>query len=324
MVSGIDPAGDVGDSISGMESANPTIRDYVSLLRPAQWIKNVIVFAAPAASLKLSSPEAVWRAVLTFAAFCLAASAIYAFNDTIDRHADARHPTKKKRPIARGAITPSQGIVLGGMAFAAAVCLALLLVNTQVMIILLLYYGMMIAYSSLLKECVILDVIVLAMGFVLRAWAGAAAVGVATSDWLIACVFTLCLFLGFGKRRCEVVSMSATADAGHHRATLVSYTPDLLNHLITVSAGIAVVTFLLYTLDVTHSPALFPKEYLFYTLPIVVYGIFRFAMLTELGVHAGPTEIVLRDRWMLGTIILWAAVSLGIAYFDSLRFWSAG
>lgn len=303
-------------------SPSTTLGDYLSLLRPAQWVKNVIVFAAPAAALKLSSPTSVWRAVITFCAFCLAASAIYAFNDVLDRKADEMHPTKRNRPVARGAITPFNAIILAAMMFAAAVGLALLLVNSRVMIILLLYYAMMIAYSAVLKQCVILDVIVLAMGFVLRAWAGAAAVEVETSDWLIACVFTLCMFMGFGKRRCEVATMGTTESAGQHRSTLLSYTPDLLNHLITVSAGIAVITFLIYTLDTTHSPAPFHKEYLFYTLPIVVYGIFRFAMLTELGMHAGPTEIVLRDRWILATILLWALIALGIAYSNSIRAWT--
>ena len=115
--------------------------------------------------------------------------------------------------------------------------------------------------------------------------------------------------------------MGNSDNAVRHRGTLVSYTPDLLNHLITVSAGIAVMTFLLYTLDTTHSPAPFRKDYLFYTLPIVVYGVFRFALLTELGVHTGPTEIVLKDRWILGTVLLWAIVALGVAYRQSIAAW---
>lgn len=131
-------------------------------------------------------------------------------------------------------------------------------------------------------------------------------------------MFTLCLFMGFGKRRCELTMIGNVDEARQHRRTLVRYTPDLLNHLITVSAGIAVMTFLLYTLDHSRSPAPFPKEHLFYTLPIVVYGVFRFAMLTELGLYSGPTEIVLRDKAMLGTILVWAAAALVIAYQKTL------
>ena len=180
------------------------------------------------------------------------------------------------------------------------------------------YFVMTVAYSLTLKRRVILDVIVIATGFVLRAWAGSLAVGVVTSEWLVVCMFTLCLFMGFGKRRCELTMIGNVDEARQHRRTLVRYTPDLLNHLITVSAGIAVMTFLLYTLDHSRSPAPFPKEHLFYTLPIVVYGIFRFAMLTELGLYSGPTEIVLRDQAMLGTILVWAAAALVIVYQKTL------
>jgi hypothetical protein len=120
--------------------------------------------------------------------------------------------------------------------------------------------------------------------------------------------------MGFGKRRCELAMISDLETAGQHRKTLLRYTPDLLNHLITVSAGIAVITFLLYTMDTTGHPAPFAKQQLFYTLPIVFYGVFRYAMLTELGTFAGPTEIVLKDRPLLGTIMLWAAIALLIAY----------
>ena len=141
------------------------------------------------------------------------------------------------------------------------------------------------------------------------------AVGVETSEWLVACVFTLCLFMGFGKRRCEIAMIGDKQEAGQHRRTLLKYTPDLLNYLITVSSGIAVITFLLYTLDSGGSPSQFPKHYLFYTLPLVVYGIFRFAMLTEFGDFGGPTEIVLKDRAILFTVLLWTIAALGIVYF---------
>ena len=129
---------------------------------------------------------------------------------------------------------------------------------------------------------------------------------------------TLCLFLGFGKRRCELAMIGNAEEAGQHRRTLIRYTPQLLTHLITVCAGIAVMTFLLYTMDRTHASAPFHKEQLFYTLPIVVYGIFRYAMLTELGDYSGPTEIVLKDKMLLLAILVWAAVALLIVYQESL------
>ena len=295
-----------------------SLRDYVDLVRPSQWVKNVVVFAGPAAGLRLLSPESLTQATLAFAAFCLIASAGYAINDVIDREADASHPIKRRRPVARGAIKPATALTIGGVLFVAAVAATTLLLNRAVTVVVTAYFVMTVAYSLTLKRRMILDVIVIATGFVLRAWAGSLAVGVVTSEWLVVCMFTLCLFMGFGKRRCELTMIGNVDEARQHRRTLVRYTPDLLNHLITVSAGIAVMTFLLYTLDHSRSPAPFPKEHLFYTLPIVVYGVFRFAMLTELGLYSGPTEIVLRDKAMLGTILVWAAAALVIAYQKTL------
>jgi 4-hydroxybenzoate polyprenyltransferase len=292
--------------------------DYFALLRPSQWVKNVVVFAGPAAGLQLLSPEPLFRAVVAFAAFCLAASANYIVNDIVDREADARHPTKRYRPIARGVITPQVGSVVAVLLVIAAAALTTGLLVSSVTVVLAFYVLMTLAYSLNLKRRIILDVIVIATGFVLRAWAGSLAVGVITSEWLVACMFTLCLFLGFGKRRCEIAMIGNAEEAGQHRRTLIRYTPQLLNHLITVCAGIAVMTFLLYTMDHTQSPAPFHKEQLFYTLPIVVYGIFRYAMLTELGDYSGPTEIVLKDKALLAAILVWAAAALLIVYQESL------
>jgi len=295
-----------------------SVGDLILLLRPTQWIKNVVIFAGPAAALKLAHLDAFFDTVIAFVSFCLAASATYAINDVLDREADANHPEKRLRPIARGAIRPQTAVGVAALLIVAAVTIPTLLVNTRVTTVLVLYLVLTMAYSVGLKRQVLLDVIIVASGFVLRAWAGSLAVGVDTSAWLVACVFTLCLFLGFGKRRCELAMIGDANEAGQHRRTLLRYTPELLNHLITVSAGIAVITFLLYTMTTEGHPAPFRKEDLFYTLPLVIYGIFRYAMLTELGIHSGPTEIVLRDRPLLATILIWAVVALAIAYQTTL------
>lgn len=299
-------------------STATTLRDYLELFRPTQWVKNVVVLAAPAAALKLASPGALGQTLTAFAAFCLAASATYAINDVFDREADARHPTKRRRPVARGAIKPGTAIVMAVLLVILAGVLSGFVLGPRFMAVLAVYLFLTFAYSYTLKDRVILDVMVVATGFVLRAWGGALAVGVPASEWLVACVFTLCLFMGFGKRRCELAMINDVEAAGQHRATLLRYTPDLLNHLITVSAGIAIITFLLYTMDTGAHPAPFQKGHLFYTLPVVVYGIFRFAMLTETGRYVGPTEIVLKDRPLLGSIIAWAALALAIAYEEML------
>ncbi len=293
--------------------------NYLQLIRPAQWIKNIVVFAGPAAGLKLFTANGLTRTLLTFAAFCMAASAGYIVNDILDRRADRSHPTKRFRPIAAGRIGIGPAVVLAAILWASAIITATFFLPRSATLVLSLYIALTLSYSTAFKERIILDVILIAMGFVLRAMAGALAVDVPASEWLIVCVFTLCLFMGFGKRRCEIAMIGDAIEIGQHRRTLVRYTPDLLNHLITVSAGIAVITFLLYTLDAggTHA-SVFPKQHLFYTLPLVIYGVFRFAMLTELGLYTGPTEIVLKDKALILTIVLWTLCALGVAYQNVL------
>lgn len=304
------------ESVSDISTARSpaTARAVLALLRPKQWVKNVVVFAGPAAALKFSEPAACVDAFTAFAAFCLTASAAYAINDVLDREADARHPTKRDRPVASGAIRPVTALGMALVLIGAAVTLVALRLNPAVLIVLGLYFSLTLSYSLALKERVLLDVIIIATGFVLRAWVGSLAVGVATSEWLVACVFTLCLFMGFCKRRCELTLLGSAEEAGNHRTTLLRYTPDLLNHLITLSAGVAVITFLLYTLEAGAPAPPFHKEHLFFTLPLVVYGIFRFAMLAEVGRYGGPTEILLKDRGMLAVVFIWTVIALLIAY----------
>lgn len=291
------------------------LKHYVQLARPHQWIKNLAVFAGPLFALKLGDLHSVWNAVIAFFGLCLISSAGYAINDVMDRAADARHPHKRHRPVASGVIAPHSAWV-----FAAVFCLGgMLLVwrwlPPMVGYIVATYLVLILAYSAALKRRPILDVIILAIGFVLRAVAGAEAVEAAVSPWLIVCTFTLCMFLGFGKRRCELATFESREEAGTHRLTLLRYTPELLNHLISVSAGIAIITFLLYTMDTSekYQPP-FQKEYLLYTLPLVAYGLFRYAMLIEFGDRAGPTEIIIKDVPLLLTIGLWGVVAVAIVF----------
>ncbi|MCP4592431.1 MAG: decaprenyl-phosphate phosphoribosyltransferase [bacterium] len=286
---------------------------YVKLARPHQWIKNAAVFVGPLFALKLGDPEALRNTIIACVGFCLVSSSSYAINDAIDRHADALHPQKRSRPVATGAISAGAAWVFAALLCIAGVVLVRRCLPPTVSYILAGYFALILAYSAALKQRPILDVIILAVGFVLRAVAGAAAIDAAISPWLVVCTFTLCMFLGFGKRRCELAAFQSPEEAGSHRATLLRYTPELLNHLISVSAGIAIITFLLYTMD--RAPAYMPpfhKEYLLYTLPLVAYGLFRYAMLIEFGHRAGPTEIILKDVPLLLTIGLWGAIVLGI------------
>ncbi len=282
---------------------------YLRLMRPQEWVKNVIVLAGPVFALRVLEPAVA----VAFIAFCLVSSASYVINDIVDREADRSHPTKRYRPIASGEVSVLSASTLAVFLLAAAVAIGYLFLPLSVLEAVFGYFLLIVAYSFALKRRPILDVIVIAIGFVLRAVAGAKAVELYVSPWLLVCTFTLCMFLGFGKRRCEVAALGNTDRALAHRPTLVRYTPELLNHLTSVSAGIAVVTFLLYTMD--SSLAIrppFTKEYLVYTLPLVVYALFRYAMLIESGKFSGPTQIMLTDRGLLLTGLVWVIVVLAI------------
>ena len=189
-------------------------------------------------------------------------------------------------------------------------------------IIVAVYVALQISYTMYLKQRVLIDVICIAMGFVLRAVAGAAAVKVAISPWLFICMFTLCLFMGFCKRYSEVVTLGDPGAAESHRPTLIYYTPELLTHLITLSAGIAVVSFLLYGLS-ERTIENFGTNYFVYTLPVLVYGVFRFAMLSMEGAYAGPTDLILHDRPFQATILLWIALAIiVIKYGKDIEIWT--
>ncbi len=288
---------------------------YLRVLRPADWIKNVFVFAALAFGDRVGEPQADKLAILAFIAFCLTASGGYILNDIVDRDRDRRHPTKRNRPIASGAI----GIPAALGMFLLLLCGAAIL-STQTLppafcYVLGIYFVLTVSYSLYLKKRMILDVLMIAVLFVLRALGGGYAINVPVSHWLLVCTFMLCMFLGFGKRRCEITMIANDDDIRHHRPTLIRYTPNLLTHLLSTSAGIAIMTFLLYTLDkTTSSPFGERKANLIYTLPLVVYGVFRYAMQSELGQVTGPTEMLLRDRALLATIVLWVLATAAILY----------
>lgn len=287
---------------------------YVRLLRPADWIKNVFVFAALAFGGKMDDLQAIKLSVAAFIAFCLTSSSGYVFNDILDRERDRLHPVKRNRPIASGAVS----VAAASLVFA-ALLLAAGLISTRLTagfrVCLGVYLALTITYSLVLKHRMLLDVITIAVLFVTRAVAGAEAIGVQPSSWLLVCTFMLCLFLGFGKRRCEIAMLGNAEAVQGHRKTLDRYTPDLLNQLLSTSGGIAIITFLLYTLDGnTYSPFGERRHLLLYTLPLVVYGIYRYAMLIELGKATGPTDLIIKDPPFLAAIALWLAAAGYILY----------
>jgi 4-hydroxybenzoate polyprenyltransferase len=287
---------------------------FVQLMRPQHWTKNVFVFAALVFGRKLAEPSAVGRAVGGFVCFCLAASAVYIFNDIMDRRIDRLHPEKRKRPIAAGSVTLGSAAVLSALCAAAAV-LGGLVLGVSFAGVVSAYIVMIVLYSLLLKRVMILDCVVISVGFCLRAIAGAEAVGVFISPWLVVCTFALCLFLAFSKRRSELAQLSDEGES--FREALAGYTPELLAHMVDVSSGLAVVCFLLYAMD-DRTLRLFGTNNLVYTTPFVLYCIFRFSALMQKGAYSDPVQLILTDWPFQIGLVLWVLACIGIVYGGKL------
>ena len=287
---------------------------FLQIMRPLHWTKNMFVFAGLIFGHKLNVPSALGRAFGGFASFCLAASAVYIINDIIDRQRDRLHREKCKRPIASGMVSIGSAVVLAVLCAAAAIIGAFLLGRAFAAIILI-YIVLMVFYSLLLRRIMILDCVVIATGFCLRAVAGAVVVDVFISPWLIICTFALCLFMAFGKRRSEIALLQE--DSELFRNTLGGYTTELLAHMIDVTSGLAVVCFLLYAMDDRTLQA-FGNNHLVYTTPLVLYCIFRFSSLIQTGKYLGPVEFILHDLPFQIGFTVWVIASVVIVYADKL------
>ena len=290
----------------------------LQIMRPQHWAKNAFVFAGSIFGQKITDPLAVGRAVGAFFCFCLAASAIYIFNDIIDRKADGLHPEKRKRPIAAGNVGIGSAAVLSALCAAAAIIGSFLLARSFAIVILA-YIVLMILYSLLFKRMMIMDCVIISTGFCLRAIAGAIVVGVFISPWLIICTFALCLFLAFSKRRGEIILLRENSES--FRQTLAGYTPELLAHMLDVTSGLAVVCFLLYAMD-DRTLRIFGTNNLVYTTPLVLYCIFRFSLLIQQGIFSDPLQLMYRDLPFQIGLVLWVLSCIGIIYADKLGFGS--
>jgi 4-hydroxybenzoate polyprenyltransferase len=275
-------------------------------MRPHQWVKNAFVFVGLLFGHAWAVPELVLAALAAFGGFCLTASAIYVVNDYADRERDQVHPKKRLRPLASGLVTPRAALVLAG---ALALCgIALAFLAGPIAGGLVAFYALMnLGYSFRLKNVVILDVFIIAAGFILRILAGTLGIGIAPSQWLLVCSLFLTLFLGFTKRRSELLSVGA--DFIIHRKALLHYNPQLLDKMISVCAAGALMSYSLYTM----SPAtarLHGTENLIYTIPLVAYGMFRYLHLLH-AKHAGgdASRELVKDPHLLATVAAWAAVT---------------
>lgn len=288
-------------------------RSLFASLRPHQWFKNVFLFAALVFAKRLTDLPAVARASLGFVLFCALSSAVYLVNDTRDREQDRVHPTKRLRPIAAGRLSVSlaTGVAIFLMVAALAGSLAL---GRGFFIAAAAYAAISLAYCFGLKEVVILDVMAVAAGYTLRAVAGAEAIAVDISNWLLICTSLLALFLGFCKRRQELTSLD---DRGvSHRAVLARYSEDFLDQMIAVVTASTVISYLLYAFSEDVAVRV-GTRWLGLTAPFVLYGIFRYLYLVHVRGGGGhPARELLADRAILTNFVLYCVVVVFILYFS--------
>ena len=287
------------------------ISAIIKTMRPHQWTKNAFVLAALIFSQHLLDPPYLTRALVAFAAFCLLSSAVYIFNDIKDMDQDRVHPRKRSRPIASGELSAGiagavgLGLLFAGLGLSFTLGVPFILVAAS-------YLFLQAGYIYLLKRVVLLDVIIISLGFVIRAIAGAVAISVFISPWLILCTFLIALFLALAKRRHELILLNEAAAS--HRSNLADYTVPLLDQLISIVTAATIISYSIYTLSpgVTEK---FGNRYMILTLPFVLYGIFRYLYLIYVREEGGsPTRVLLADLPLLVSAILWGMTAVGIIY----------
>lgn len=283
---------------------------WVRAVRPEQWLKNGFVLSPLVFSGKALIWDAQWRALVAFAAFCAVASAVYLMNDVIDREADRVHPRKAIRPIASGLISTRSALavsVLLGIVGLAAGAVA----GLQVAAVLLSYLALNVLYGMWLKNVVIMDVFAIAAFFLMRLVAGAAAVHVKPSIWLLLCGGLLALYLGFAKRRHELVLLGGGSPT--HRAVLADYSTTFLDQLSVVLLAVTIVSYIMYTLE-SDTARVVGSETLSYSTAFVLYGVLRYLYLVHRNEGGNPTETLLTDRSLMAAVVLWGAYCGAIIY----------
>lgn len=290
--------------------------NLLKLIRPHQWLKNVFVMIPMFFGGSLLDPSDIRASVVTFFAFSFIASSVYCFNDIIDVEADRRHPVKCKRPIASGAISVRSAWALMALMFllsVGAVCLFDTYSHViNVGLVILIYYILNILYCSKLKQYAIVDVCIIAFGFVLRVLAGGFATDIALSKWLVLMTFLLTLFLSFAKRRDDVLRMNETGEPP--RKNTIRYNLTFINQAITITASVTLVCYIMYTV----SPEVvnrFHSDLLYLTSVFVLLGLLRYIQITVVDKRSGdPTKMMLRDRFTQCVVLLWALTFLVLIY----------
>ncbi len=284
-----------------------TFFELFRLMRPQQWVKNGFVFTGLLFGHAFHDSALVWQAIMAALAFSLVSSAIYIVNDIADREQDRMHPKKQHRPLAAGTVSISSAVVLSGLL--ASVAIALAYSVSEVVLWIIIGYGMMnLAYSFRLKHVVLLDVFIIAAGFMLRILAGTLGLGIPPSQWLLLCGLMVTLFLGFAKRRAEIIAL--TEDKTSHRKVLAHYSPVMLDNMIGVTAAGLIMSYSLYTMN-AETIRIHGTANLVYTVPFVVYGVFRYIYLLHHESGGGdPSRDLARDLHMLVVVGGWLAATI--------------
>ena len=303
----------ISEPAAGRRPAHYTAsRALLISLRPHQWTKNLLVFAGLLFGQRLLDAGALLHSLVAFAVFCALSSAVYLFNDVADREADRQHPLKASRPIASGALAVSTAIAVAVALTIVALGVSLGYVGRNFGLVAVAYLALQGLYSKWLKGVVIIDVLTIAAGFVLRAAAGAVAIDVPISQWLLVVTVLLALFLALSKRRHEIVLLADGAIS--HRAILGEYNPYLLDQMISVVTSSTLVAYAFYTIS-PETQQRFHTGLLGLTLPFPLYGIFRYLYLVhrkDLG--GNPSDLLLTDRPLLVCVALWAIAVIAIIY----------
>jgi 4-hydroxybenzoate polyprenyltransferase len=292
-------------------SGRPIALRVLASLRPAQWTKNLLVFAGLLFGRRLFDTTAILAAIGAFAVFCMLSGVVYIINDISDRESDRRHPRKAQRPIASGALpvktAAAAAFAIGALALAGASVLGLPFLAVAVA-----YLALQALYSGPLKHIVIIDVLTLAIGFVLRAVAGAVAVNVEISHWLLVCTILLALFIALAKRRHEIVLLAD--GAANHRPILGEYSAYLLDQMIAVVTASTLIAYVFYTIS-PETQEKFGTPWLGLTIPFPLYGIFRYLYLVHRRDGGGsPADLLLTDRPLLVCVAVWALAVALIIY----------
>ncbi len=285
-----------------------TLFELLRLMRPYQWVKNAFVFIGLLFGHAWQDTHLVTQVVIAFIAFCFVSSAIYTINDIVDLEQDRRHPKKSRRPLSSGSVSVSSAIMLAALLGLLGFGSAAYFSSPAVIVILAGYALMNIAYSFRLKHVVILDVFIIATGFMLRILAGTLGVGIPPSQWLLLCGLMVTLFLGFTKRRAEIIAL--TEDKTSHRKVLEHYSPVLLDKMIGITAAGLIMSYSLYTMN-PDTIRIHNTPNLIYTVPFVMYGVFRYIYLLHHQSRGGdPSHALVRDHHLLIVVGGWLLTTI--------------